>query len=106
MTIESIQAIQACMKFLGLRLDQRESKEIQCDFRKGSASGVMLVQFLNDVHAHQGPYIAFDDTIKGFGLQYQTFKPAFQEFSFEIRREVGILTCSDTNFEFHLRFDK
>lgn len=104
MTVESIQAVQACMKFLNLRLDQPASKEIECSFRKDGASGIMLVQFLNDVHAHQGPYIAFDDTIKGFGIQYQTFKPAFQDFIFKVVNGTGILTCSDKNFEFRLRF--
>lgn len=104
MTIESIQAVQECMKFLGLRLDQPESSKIECTFVKDRVRGLMYVQFLNDVHAHHGPYIGFDETIRGFGIPYLTFKPSFQEFVFEVEDGNGMLTCSDSKFTFTLRF--
>ncbi|WP_092609690.1 hypothetical protein [Janthinobacterium sp. YR213] len=105
MSLKSIQAIQACMSFLGLRLDQPYHEAIYCTFSKlGGSAGLMQVVFNNDVHAHQGPYLTFDDTIRGFGIQYQEFKPAYQQFAFKKDGEQGVLTCKGNGYQFSMRF--
>lgn len=93
------------MLYLGLRLDQPFHKPVNCFFRKqGGGSGPMLVTFQNDVHSHQGPYLAFDDTIRGFGIPYQEFKPAWQDFSFSADEDSSSLTCSGDGYTFYLKF--
>lgn len=95
------------MLFLKLRFDQPASKKIDCLFRNAQgAPGNMHVQFLNDVHAHTGPYLSFDNTIRGFGIPHQQFKPAFDTFTFVDQGKYGVLDCKGKNYAFSLRFEK
>jgi hypothetical protein len=102
---KSIQAIRSCMSFLGLRIDKHAHKPVGCSFRKqGGSAGPMYVTFQNDVHGHQGPYLIFDETIRGFGILYQEFKPAYQQFKFTSAQESGTLTCTGDGYSFSMTF--
>ncbi|QIE30059.1 hypothetical protein SBC2_81350 (plasmid) [Caballeronia sp. SBC2] len=80
---KSMVALQDCMNAIGLRLDEIESEPIWAKIENivgGRGEGGIHVTFHNDVYGHTGPYISFDETIRGFGLQYQQYKPQFQTF--------------------------
>lgn len=66
----------------------------------------MHVTFQNDVHSHQGPYLAFEDAIRGFGIPFQEFKPAYQQFKFTSDADSGTLTCKGEGYAFTLTFWK
>lgn len=103
MSTDSIQAVQACMLFLKLRLDKHSHAPIQCGFSKhGGSSGTMFVTFQNDVHAHNGPYLTFDDTMYGFGIRRKEFKPYNHRFKFNAKSRS--LTCKGTGYTFELTF--
>ncbi|NHZ91182.1 hypothetical protein F2P45_19495 [Massilia sp. CCM 8733] len=105
MSIKSIGAITACMAYLGLRIDQHVHDPVDCYFsKKGGSSGLMEVAFHNDVHGHQGPYLVFDETIRGFGIRFQEFKPAYQSFEFLEGSDRGVLTCTGDDYEFTMKF--
>ncbi|MBA5689158.1 hypothetical protein [Rugamonas apoptosis] len=107
MSVQSIQAIQACMAFLGLRLDQPVHKSVGCFFAKqGGSAGPMRVVFQNDVHGHQGPYLVFDHTIRGFGIPFQEFKPAYQTFQFKEGNDAGTLMCAGNGYVFSMTFQR
>lgn len=80
---DSISAIQNCMRFLGLPVDQLEHSydftviEVNGKSRHGTAGG----KFRNDPYSHEGPYLEFD-AIRGYGNRHQEFKPRWQKFSF------------------------
>lgn len=103
--VNSILAVQKTMSYLKLRLDQPRSSPIEHLFEYGRHRALMHVEFCNDVHSHQGPYIEFDETIRGFGMQYQVFKPQFQHFSFSASNNEGMLVCKGKGFEFSMKFN-
>lgn len=111
--IESISAIQDCMKFLGLHVDQLEHSylftliEVNGKTNHGTACG----KFRNDPYSHQGPYLEFDETIRGYGIRFQEFKPQWQTFVFtasESDDRAGVLFVqnSDPKYSFKLKVRK
>lgn len=103
MSIDSIQALQECMSFLGLRLDRPSHEPVYCLLKKqGGSSGTRLVTFQNNVHAHAGPYLTFDEAIRGFGIPCQVFKPHNDKFDFN--EDCRALTCEGNGYKFHLTF--
>ena len=93
------------MLHLGLKLDKHKHKPVECKFSKhGGGSGLILVTFRNDVHSHQGPYLTFDETIRGFGIPFDEFKPAWQDFYFSKDEDFCSLTCKGKGYAFDLTF--
>ncbi len=87
---KSMEALQKCMQAIGLRLDEIKSEPIWAKIENidgGHGEGSIHVTFHSDVYGHTGPYISFDDTIRGFGLKYEEYRPKFQ--TFKVKRESG-----------------
>lgn len=95
------------MSYLDLRLDKPYHKPINCFFeKKGGGAGPMSVVFMNDPHAHDGPYISFDSTIRGFRIAHQEFTPEYQDFEFKSNDKGCRLTCIGDGYEFSMDFHK
>ena len=85
--LNSIEAVKACMDHLKLARDVQESGVVRANLTKANGKkirfGVIGVEFKNDVHAHRGPWIEFDDTVRGYGLRYTQFTPQYYEYSWD-----------------------
>jgi len=95
------------MAVLGLRRDLHIHSPVTCLFQKiGGSSGSMEVTFKNNVHGHEGPYLIFDETIRGFGIRDQEFKPRYTQFAFKENGMTSKLTCKSDGHVFSLTFGK
>lgn len=95
--LDSIQALKDCMDFLGLAPDLIEQPflckvvEVDGKYFGGTSRG----RFRVDLHKHDGPFIEFDQTIRGYGLKHDQFKPRYQSFEFVREERAGLLTIQN-----------
>lgn len=107
---ESVAALQDCMRFLGLRMNDYVPVQQPALLRVltgGSGVGPLDVTFWNQ--PHKGPQITVDDTMSGFGIRYVEFVPRFQAFAFREVDGVGELTVTNRRspvYAFVLTFRK
>lgn len=93
--IESIGVIKNCMYELGIEPNEHPLTTVSAQFidNMNRTRGNVKVTFhYNPV---DGPHISFDNVIKGFGINFQTFKPRYYGFSFSQSKKQ--LTIIDNN---------
>ena len=100
----SIGAIKECMEDLGLSLSEKPSYEIDAQMfnYKNHASGNITVKFNSNWQSGDGPYIEVDDVIKGYGINFESFKPQWQEFTYD-KAEKKLIVIGD-KYKFVLTF--
>ena len=106
--IAAIQALKKCMEFLRLAPDRIAQSfhckvvEVDGKFVDGTSQG----HFVIDPYSHNGPSMCFDETIRGFGIQYENFDPRWQSFVFEEKNGVGYLTIRNPSpsYSFVVKF--
>lgn len=66
------------------------------------SNGTVSVTFVCNRHSGDGPFLEIDDTIKGFGIRYTNFKPAYQKFTWNDARKT--LSITGNSYHFFLAF--
>lgn len=111
--VGSIDALQRCMAFLGLSPEKRTQsfspRVIEANGKH--TGGLANADFRIDPHTHDGPYLEFDASIRGYGITYEVFKPQFQSFAFEQKEDgerIGVLTVKNAkpSYSFSLEVSK
>ncbi|TKF74551.1 hypothetical protein FCV62_21325 [Vibrio kanaloae] len=102
MEIESISAIQSCMSSLGLKRNDQASYEVTArikNLNKATPLGKVDVTFWSNVYSGDGPFVSVDDTIRGYGIPFEEFKPRFQTFSFDEKHKILEVKGNGYNFQ-------
>ncbi|HAS8201514.1 TPA: hypothetical protein I7683_22845 [Vibrio vulnificus] len=104
MGITSIQAIRHCMEDLGLSIGDKNRHEVTASLYNPSnnQSGNIGVVFCSNWHSNDGPFLEVGDEIKSFGISFLSFKPAWQDFSWD--NATKELTVTGNGYEFTLEF--
>lgn len=103
--IESIGAIQDCMKALGFKASEAHSFQVEAKITnnlKPTSQGMIEVTFNSNWHSGDGPYLQADFVIKSYGIPYEEFKPRWQLFSFDSSSRT--LTVKGDGYDFDLQF--
>lgn len=69
---------------------------------KNHSSGNITVTFNCNWNSGDGPYIEVSDAIKSFDIHHESFKPQWQEFSYN-KEEKKLIVKGDT-YKFSLTF--
>ena len=102
--ILSIGAINQCMQDLGLNKKEKLLHKVDAQIYnfKNRSFGNITVTFNCNWQSGDGPYIEVDDVIRGYGIQYESFKPQWQEFTYN--KEEKKMIVKGEEYEFSLTF--
>jgi hypothetical protein len=99
---QSISAVKDCMDDLGIiRNDTRLFKTI-AEIQNGNQIGDIDITFNSNWQNGDGPFIQTCDTIRGYGIMFDEFKPRWQKIDYD--KESKTLYIKGNGYSFSLQF--
>lgn len=104
--MNSVSAMRSLMISMGLKKSEKLEFDVCADLfnKKNRQRGNIQFKINSNWHSGDGPYLDFDETIKGFGIHFTKFEPKWQEMTWD--RDEFTLTVKDpkNSYEFSLAF--
>jgi hypothetical protein len=106
MSMDSYGGIRKCIDYLKIDINKNIQNLVRAKINviaPNESTGSIEVIFMSNWNSGEGPYIEFDETIKGYGIQYTQFKPQWVEMKWNSK--TSTLTISNNSkYEFELIF--
>ena len=104
MRTKAMRELSKCMKDLGIDTARQLRNKVDAwIFNPSSkARGDITVTFHSNWSSSDGPYIEFDETIRGFGLNHAEYRPRWVDMRYD--KSEKCLTVSHEGYEFTLTF--
>lgn len=92
------------MEALGLRRSEKREFKVKPQIRnlRTDAFGPIHFSINSNWHSGDGPWLDFDDSIRGYGIPFTKFTPGYQDIDWD--DEAFCLTVADQAYEFTLTF--
>ena len=104
--MESISAMWEFMDTLGLERSKQMEFKVQAKIFNSidKTSGVIKFKINSNWHSTSGPYLDFDETIKGFGIMFTKFDPNWVDMSWDKESLTLMVEDRSKPYAFSLTF--